>query len=50
MSVEEYDWSNEVPSVLGALPFDVVMGTDVAYYEHLYQPLIQVNNSLQLLL
>ncbi|CAM9753043.1 unnamed protein product, partial [Ascophyllum nodosum] len=39
--VEKYDWSGEVPSELGAVPFDVIIGTDVAYYEHLYAPSIQ---------
>lgn len=40
--MEEYDWSSEVPTELGAVPFDVVLGTDVAYYEHLYAPFIKV--------
>lgn len=42
--VEEYDWSSEVPAELGAVPFDVVLGTDVAYYEHLYAPFLQVTH------
>eukprot|EP00903_Cladosiphon_okamuranus_P006221 g6112.t2 len=39
--VEAYDWSGEVPDSLGAVPFDVILGTDVAYYEHLYAPFVQ---------
>lgn len=31
-----------MPAELGPIPFDVILGTDVAYHEHLYQPLIQV--------
>ena len=41
--VETYEWSGEVPAELGAVPFDVILGTDVAYYEHLYTPFIQVS-------
>lgn len=41
--MEEYDWSSDVPTKLGALPFDVILGTDVAYYEHLYAPFIQAS-------
>lgn len=41
--VEAYDWSSEVPESLGAVPFDVILGTDVAYYEHLYAPFVQAS-------
>lgn len=40
--VEEFDWDGEVPVEVGAGPFDVILGTDVAYHERLYKPLIQV--------
>eukprot|EP00752_Nemacystus_decipiens_P012900 g11419.t1 len=39
--VEAYNWSGEVPDSLGAVPFDIILGTDVAYYEHLYTPFVQ---------
>lgn len=39
--VEKYDWSGEVPAQLGVVPFDIILGTDVAYYEHLYDPFIR---------
>ncbi|CBJ26565.1 conserved unknown protein [Ectocarpus siliculosus] len=39
--VEAYDWSSEVPEELGEVPFDVILATDVAYYEHLYAPFVQ---------
>lgn len=48
--VETYEWSDGVPAELGAVPFDVIIGTDVAYYEHLYAPFIQVSVCLLLLL
>lgn len=41
--VEKYDWSGEVPAQLGVVPFDIILGTDVAYYEHLYDPFIRVS-------
>ncbi|CAM9107865.1 unnamed protein product [Discosporangium mesarthrocarpum] len=39
--VEEYDWGNSVPVSLGRVPFDVIIGTDLAYFTHLHQPLIK---------
>ncbi|CAM9168985.1 unnamed protein product [Choristocarpus tenellus] len=39
--VEEYDWGSDCSSSLSRFPFDVVIGTDVAYYEHLHEPLIK---------
>ncbi|CAM9284167.1 unnamed protein product [Ectocarpus sp. 6 AP-2014] len=41
--VEAYDWSNKVPNELGEVPFDVILATDVAYYEHLYAPFVQAS-------
>lgn len=43
--MEAYDWGGEVPASLGAVPFDVILGTDVAYYEHLYAPFVQASSS-----
>ncbi|CAM9945424.1 unnamed protein product [Ectocarpus sp. 13 AM-2016] len=39
--VEAFDWSSEVPEELGEVPFDVILATDVAYYENLYAPFVQ---------
>lgn len=44
--MEAYDWSGEVPDSLGAVPFDVILGTDVAYYEHLYAPFVQASAAI----
>ncbi|CAM9096186.1 unnamed protein product [Ectocarpus sp. 4 AP-2014] len=41
--VQAFDWSSEVPEELGEVPFDVVLATDVAYYEHLYAPFVQAS-------
>lgn len=44
--MEAYDWSGEVPDSLGEVPFDVILGTDVAYYEHLYAPFVQASAAI----
>eukprot|EP00904_Undaria_pinnatifida_P005369 jgi/Undpi1/1962/HiC_scaffold_12.g05349.m1 len=41
VKVQAYDWTEKVPAELGAMPFDIILGTDVAYYEHLYTPFIE---------
>lgn len=44
LSILEYDWSSDKVENLGPLPFDVILGTDVAYCPELYAPLIKVKN------
>lgn len=43
VKVQAYDWTEEVPTDLGAVPFDIILGTDVAYYEHLYAPFVEAS-------
>ena len=43
VKVQAYDWTEKVPAELGAMPFDIILGTDVAYYEHLYTPFIEAS-------
>ena len=43
VKVQAYDWTKEVPEDLGAVPFDIILGTDVVYYEHLYAPFIEAS-------
>lgn len=40
VSVLEYDWLNDDVTHLEPLPFDVILGTDVAYCEELYAPVV----------
>lgn len=40
-TVKEYDWSLSADH-LGPAPFDVILGTDLAYAPELYDPLIKV--------
>ena len=42
LTVCEFDWVKEDVAHLGPLPFDVILGTDVAYCEDLYAPVVQV--------
>lgn len=44
--VQEFDWSRSA-SHLGPAPFDVILGTDLAYAPELYDPLIQASSSPQ---
>lgn len=41
--MEAYDWGGETPESIGEVPFDVILGTDVVYYEHLYAPFVQAS-------
>lgn len=40
VTVLEYDWLNDDVNHLEPLPFDVIIGTDVAYCEELYEPVV----------
>lgn len=40
VTVLEYDWLNDDVTHLEPLPFDIIVGTDVAYCEELYAPVV----------
>ncbi len=43
LRVQEFDWvSGAGVEALGLRPYDVVLGTDVAYCEELYAPVVKV--------
>lgn len=41
LKICEYDWTSDDLCDLGEVPYDVIVGTDAAYCEELYQPVIK---------
>lgn len=39
-----YDWGKEFDAVALRAPYDIILGTDLAYFSHLHDPLIQALN------